>query len=89
MQPYSFQVRQATKEAAKEQVAAEFDEITATSAPADWAPAQAAANAMIDALEDVSMLDVVAVIEGAVNYVGDRVRNVEISIKSFLTDRIA
>lgn len=84
---YAFPIRAASKEAAKAAIAAEFDEITSTSAAADWTAPQAAADALIDALEDNTSLDVVATIAGEVMFLGDTIRHVTFSFSGLLTDR--
>lgn len=84
---YAFPIRAASKEEAKAAIAAEFDEITSTAAAADWAPAQAAVDALIDALEDSSRLDVVATVAGDIMFEGDIVRHVSFSFSAMLTDR--
>lgn len=56
---YSFQVRAATKSEAKDKVAAKFKEVVAAQAchERDREPALAAANAMIDLLDDTAAED--------------------------------
>lgn len=84
---YAFPIRAATKDEAKAAIAAGFDEITSTSADSNWVPAQAAADALIDALEDNASLDVVATVAGDVMFIGDTVRHVTFSFSALLTDR--
>lgn len=84
---YAFPIRAATKDEAKAAIAEEFDEITSTSSAADWAPAQAAADALIDALEENASLDIVATVAGDVMYIGDKIRHVTFSFSAMLTDR--
>lgn len=84
---YAFPIRAATKDEAKAAIATEFDEIASTSSAADWAPAQAATDALIDALEDNASLDVVATVAGDVMFIGDTVRHVTFSFSALLTDR--
>lgn len=84
---YAFPIRAASKDEAKAAVAAEFEEITSTSAAADWSGPQAAVDALIDALEDNAGLDVVATVAGEVMFIGDTIRHVTFSFASLLTDR--
>ena len=84
---YQFQVRAQTKDDAKAGIAAEFDEITATTGPSDWTAPQAAADALIDALEENARLDVVATVAGEVMFIGDTIRHVVFSFNGLLTDR--
>ena len=83
---YAFNIRAPSKDDAKASIAAEFDEITSTSAPADWSAPQAAADALIDALEDNASLDVVATVAGEVIFIGDVCRHVTFSFAGLLTD---
>ena len=85
---YQFQVRAQTKDDAKAGIAAEFDEIAATTGPSDWAAPQAAADALIDALEENANLDLVATIAGEVMFIGDTIRHVTFSFSGLLTDRV-
>lgn len=84
---YAFPIRAATKDDAKAAIAEEFDEITSTSSTADWAPAQGAADALIDALEENASLDIVATVAGDVIFIGDTIRHVKFSFSAMLTDR--
>jgi len=84
---YAFPIRAATKDEAKAAIAAQFDEITATSAPADWSAPQAAADALIDALADNANLDVVATVSGEIIFLGDTVHHVTFAFSGILTDR--
>jgi len=85
---YSFPIRAATKDEAKAAIAAEFDEITSTStsAPADWSAPQAAADALIDALEDVASLDIVATVSGEVMFIADATHHVTFAFSAMLSD---
>lgn len=86
---YAFQVRAQTKDDAKSAISTEFDEITSTSAPTDWSAPQAAADALIDALEDNASLDIVLTISGDVMFLGDVCRHVTFAFSGLLTDREA
>lgn len=83
---YSFPIRAATKDEAKAAIAAEFDEITSTSAPADWSAPQAATDALIDALEDVASLEIVATVSGEVMFIGDATHHVTFAFSAMLSD---
>lgn len=85
---YAFPIRAASKDEAKAAIAAEFEEITATSAAADWSAPQAAADALIDALEESASLDVVATVAGEIMFLGDTIRHVTFSFAGPLTDRV-
>lgn len=84
---YSFPIRATSKDEAKAAIAEEFNEITSTSAAADWSTPQAAADALIDALEDNASLDVVATVSGEVMFIGDVCRHVTFAFAGLLTDR--
>lgn len=85
---YAFPIRAASKDEAKAVIAEQFDEITSTSSAADWSAPQAAADALIDALEDNANLDVVATVAGEVMFIGDTIRHVTFSFAGLLTDRV-
>lgn len=85
---YSFNIRAATKDEAREKVAAELDKVVASQPihAADSKQAMDAAASFIDVIRDDETQDILVSVSGSVSWTGDsEINSANVSVTAYLT----